>query len=268
MFDKKKVYEYVNGNAKTPLSKLFETLVIFLIIGSIIVVVLESVPLSPLGYEIVSILNISSIIVFTIEYFIRLWVSDLMYPKLNPVQARIKYALTPMALVDLLAIIPFYMPFLFPFDLRTIRMIRLVKIFRIFNLNQYTHGFYIILSVLRDRSAQLISSLFVVTILILMSAITMYNIENAAQPTVFKSALSGIWWAVCTLTTVGYGDIYPITFMGKFFAAIISLLGIGLVAIPTGIISSGFIEATNKEHNKEHKHNIHYCPNCGVKLPE
>lgn len=268
MINKKRVYEVVNGSVKTPLSKMFETLIIFLILGSILVVVLESVSLPTIGHEILSVLNIMTIIVFSAEYIVRVWVSDLRYPKLHPLKARIKYMLSPMALVDLIAILPFYMPFLFPFDLRTIRMIRLIKVFRIFNMNEYTHGFYIILSVLKDRAAQLISSLFVVTILILISAVTMYNVESAAQPTVFKNALSGVWWAVCTLTTVGYGDIYPITFFGRVFAAIISILGIGLVAIPTGIISSGFIEATSKENHKSHKDKIHYCPNCGIKLPE
>jgi voltage-gated potassium channel len=98
----------------------------------------------------------------------------------------------------------------------------------------------------------------------------MYNVEYDAQPEVFENAFSGLWWAVATFTTVGYGDIYPITALGKLFSGIIALLGIGLVAVPTGIISAGFIEQINNENSKDKNDgdDKHYCPYCGKKLDD
>lgn len=114
----------------------------------------------------------------------------------------------------------------------------------------------------------MLSSVFVVIILMIIAAVLMYNVENAAQPEVFSNAFTSLWWAVATFTTVGYGDIYPITVLGKILSGVIALLGIGLVAVPTGIISSGFMEQIEEEKNNQNNENDkkEYCPYCGHKL--
>lgn len=154
-----------------------------------------------------------------------------------------------MALVDLVAILPFYLPFIVETNYSVLRVLRLVRLTRIFKVNRYTKALSTILEILKEKMAQLASSFLVILILMIISSVLMYNFEYTAQPNVFKNAFSGLWWSVATFTTVGYGDIYPITTLGKIFSAIIAILGIGLVAVPTGIISAGFIERTENLNN-------------------
>lgn len=207
-----------------------------------------------------------SIFIFSLEYILRVWTADLLYPDYTPGSARLKYIVSWMALIDLLSIIPFYVPMLIPFDLKVLRSVRLLRLFQIFKLTRYTSSLFSILRVIRKKASQLLSSMAVVLILIIISSLLMYSVENPAQPEVFDNALSGMWWAISTLTTVGYGDIYPITAIGRVIGSIIALLGIVLLAIPTAIISSGFIELNNAKHLEEHDTDTHYCPHCGKKL--
>lgn len=139
-------------------------------------------------------------------------------------------------------------------------MLRIVRLFRVFKLNRYTSALSTIATVFKKKKSQLISSIFVVLLLMIIAAVLMYSIENEAQPDVFENAFSALWWAIATLTTVGYGDIYPVTVLGKILSAVIALLGIGLVAVPTGIISAGFMETIDHDEEKC------YCPYCGKKI--
>ncbi len=170
-----------------------------------------------------------------------------------------------MALVDLLAILPFYLPFIIPIDLRVLRMVRLLRILRILKVNRYTSALSAVGNVIKSKASQLISSMLVVLVLMVMASVLMYNVESEAQPEVFENAFSGMWWAVATLTTVGYGDIFPVTALGKALSAVIALLGIGLVAVPTGIISAGFMENITARNDGaiEEKH---FCPYCGKRI--
>ena len=170
-----------------------------------------------------------------------------------------------MALVDLMAILPFYLLFLAPVDLRVLRMLRIMRIFRVFKFNRYTKALSAIGDVFRRKKSQLLSSIFVLVLLMLIASVLMCNVEHEAQPEVFSNAFSSLWWAVETFTTVGYGDIFPVTIMGKILSGIIALLGIGLVAVPTGIISAGFMEQIN-EKTQSSKDEKDYCPYCGHKL--
>lgn len=263
---KQKIYRIINADDTGYLpSKIFDIVIIILILESIISVILSTFSDMPIIIiRIISFLETFSIIVFTIEYVIRIWTSDLLYPQDGKIKSRIKYIFSFMALIDLFAILPFYIPFITNVDLRMIRLFRLIRMIRIFKLNRYTTSLSVIGNVLLRKKEQLISSIFVVFILMIISSIFMYYFEHDAQPDVFENAFSGLWWAIATLTTVGYGDIYPITFMGKIISAIIALLGIGMVAVPTGIISAGFSEELD-ECNKIEK-NYKYCPHCGKKL--
>lgn len=145
-------------------------------------------------------------------------------------------------IVDLLSFLTYYLPVFFPSGVAAFRMIRIVRIFRLFKINAYYDSLNVITEVIAGKRQQLISSVFIILILMLASSLCMYSLENEAQPDVFQNAFSGIWWAASTLLTVGYGDIYPITFWGKLLGIFITFLGVGMVAIPTGIISAGFVD--------------------------
>jgi voltage-gated potassium channel len=168
----------------------------------------------------------------------------------------------------LLSILPFYLPFFFNVDLRVLRSLRLARLLRIFKANRYTYAIQKVLFVIKNKSTELLSSIFVIFVLMLISSVLMYSVESPVQPEVFKNGFSGLWWAVATFTTVGYGDIYPITSIGRFLSAIIALLGIGLVAVPTGIVTSGFMEANSEENENENSSDDekHFCPYCGKNL--
>ena len=155
---------------------------------------------------------------------------------------RQKYIFSGSGIVDLLSFLPNYLPVFFPAGAVAFRMFRVIRILRIFRVNSYYDALNVITEVIRRKRDQILSSVFIIVMLIIASSLCMYSLEHEAQPEVFKNAFSGIWWSVSTLLTVGYGDIYPVTVLGKMFSIIITFLGVGMVAIPTGILSAGFVE--------------------------
>lgn len=179
---------------------------------------------------------------FCIDYILRIFTAKFLYPKETELRAIGKYMVSFSGLIDLLSFLPDYLPFFFPSGTVAFRMIRIVRIFRLFKINAYHDSLSVITAVIKSKKQQLISSVFIILVLMLGSSLCMYSLENEAQPEVFSNAFSGIWWAASTLLTVGYGDIYPITTLGKVFGIFITFLGVGMVAIPTGIISAGFVE--------------------------
>lgn len=244
---------------------IFDGVIISLIIVNVIMVIVETFTLPALVQDIFYYIEIVSVVVFSIEYIARVYTSDLLYSDISPMRARIKYIFSFMALIDLLAILPFYLPFVISIDLRVLRMLRIIRLLRVFKVNRYTNALTSIGTVFKRKKNQLLSSVFVVMVLMVIASVLMYNIESEAQPEAFSNAFSALWWAVATFTTVGYGDIYPITAMGKILSAIIAFLGIALVAVPTGIISAGFMEQISNEKN-ENEDKKEYCPYCGHKL--
>lgn len=179
---------------------------------------------------------------FAVDYILRLWTARFLYPKLKEAHAVRKYIFSFSGIVDLLSFVPYYLPVFFPMGTVAFRMVRIVRIFRLFRINAYYDSLSVIKDVIAGKKQQLISSVFIILVLMIGSSLCMYSLENEAQPEVFKNAFSGIWWAASTLLTVGYGDIYPVTTMGKMFGIFITFLGVGMVAIPTGIISAGFVD--------------------------
>lgn len=186
-----------------------------------------------------------TVFIFCIEYILRIWTADFLYPESKKGRARIKFLLSFDGIVDLLTIIPAF--FLSGFVI--FRMLRVARIFHLFRLNAKYDSFNVITTVLYEKRNQIISSVFIVMILMLASSLCMYSVEHNAQPDVFCNAFSGIWWSMSTLLTVGYGDIYPITTLGRIMAICIAYLGVGVVAIPTGIISAGFVEQYQRKSN-------------------
>lgn len=199
------------------------------------------------SYEgIIGVIEWVTIIIFTIEYVLRLWTADFLYPADNRVTSAFKFAFSFYGIIDLLTILPFYLPFFFPSGIVAFRMLRVIRIFRLFKINSTYDAFNVITDVLKDKKNQLLSSMSLILIMMVASSLFMYSLEHEAQPDQFSNAFSGIWWATSTLLTVGYGDIYPVTIGGRIMAIVISFLGVGMVAIPTGIISAGFVEQYTK----------------------
>ena len=179
---------------------------------------------------------------FCIDYILRLWTAKYLYAEQTPAVAVKKYMFSFTGIIDLLSFLPYYLPIFFPSGAVAFRMLRVVRIFRLFRINAYYDSLNVITEVIVGKRQQLISSVFIIVILMIASSLCMYSLEHEAQPTVFTNAFSGIWWSASTLLTVGYGDIYPVTNLGKMFGIFITFLGVGMVAIPTGIISAGFVD--------------------------
>lgn len=258
-----RLFDDEKGNAKGEL--IFEKFISILIILNAVVIVLESYKgiyneYSTFFYA----FEVFSIIIFTIEYFIRIWIADKLYEAKSSFRARLKYITSYFGIIDLISILPFFLPFIFKIDLRILRLLRLFRLLRLLKLNRYFNSLRVISSVIKKTKSEIAVTVFLVFILLVLSSTLMYHIENEAQPNAFENIGQALWWAVATLTTVGYGDIYPVTGTGKLLSAIIALLGIGIVALPTGIISSAYIEEIQKNKKEE----ICKCPHCGKNINE
>ena len=202
--------------------------------------------------------EIFSITVFSLEYILRLWSCTADEGFERPIWGRIKFVLTPMALIDLLAVLPFFLPAIIPLDLRFLRAVRLFRLFRLMKIARYSESFVRMARVFRAKKEELVIAFLAGCVLLVVAASLMYFFENEAQPDKFGSIPAAMWWAVVTLTTVGYGDIYPITAAGKVIAGAVSLIGVGLVALPAGIIASGFMQEIQRPSR------IYIiCPYCG-----
>ncbi len=184
----------------------------------------------------------ATVFFFAIDYVLRLITANYLYPESNERDSLIRYIFSATGIIDLLSFLPYYLPVFFPSGIAVFRMFRVVRIFRLFRINAYYDSLNVITEVIVSKKQQLLSSVFIILTLMLASSLCMYSLEHEAQPEVFSNAFSGIWWSASTLLTVGYGDIYPVTNLGRIFSIIITFLGVGMVAIPTGIISAGFVE--------------------------
>ncbi len=242
---------------------LLEYSIIIIILLNMLAVVLESVSSFSVYRQWFFVFELFSISVFSIEYLFRVVVCVKEEKYSHPVWGRVKYVFSPMALIDLIAILPAYLTFINA-DLRFLRMVRVARIFRFVKLGRYTKAGQMLISVLSKKKEELILTIGLIIILMLVSASLMYAVENEAQPDEFSSIPVACWWAIVTLTTVGYGDVYPVTLLGKLFAAFISILGIGMFALPAGILGAGFVEEVEASKKKD----APICPHCGKNFNE
>jgi voltage-gated potassium channel len=180
-------------------------------------------------------------------------------------RGRIQYALSPYALIDLIALTPFYLPLVIPIEFRMLRLLRLLRLFRVLRLGKYSNAFETFVDVLKSRKEELVITIIMAIIILVLASSTLYTVERDAQPDKFSSIPDAMWWAVVTLATVGYGDVYPITPLGKFIAAIVALTAIGLFALPAGILAAGFADRLNARHEGNDRQNIS-CPQCGADI--
>ncbi|MFA5221027.1 MAG: ion transporter [Methanoregula sp.] len=241
----------------SPAGKYFNYFMIFIIVLNVLVVILETVqPVHAQFFWEFSVIDLVSVIIFTIEYILRLWVCVLHREFKNPFSGRIRYALTPFAIIDLLAIAPFYLPMFMPIDLRFLRILRLFRIIRVLKLGRYSEATTAFHRVLVKKKEELILTFSILGIAIVLSSSLMYYAEHDVQPEAFASIPHAMWWALVTLATVGYGDVYPITPLGKLLGGIVVIIGIAIFALPSAIFASGFIE------DYHHRKRI-VCPACG-----
>lgn len=256
---KKRVFQIIEvGYDLDFMSRAYDFVNVFAILLNILISVLYTFENIKAQYgSWLTVIEIITICFFAIDYFLRVWTADILYSELPKGKAFRKYIFSFMGIVDLLSFLPYFLPVFFPAGTVAFRMIRIVRIFRLFRINAYYDSLSVITEVIASKAQQLISSVFIILVLMLASSLCMYSLEHEAQPDVFSNAFSGIWWATSTLLTVGYGDIYPITTMGKLFGIFISFLGVGMVAIPTGIISAGFVnQYTTIKKRAEYGHEM------------
>ena len=223
-------------------SRLFDIMLIVMILANLLIAILSTFEDAAPYMGILEVIEWITVAGFAAEYGLRIWTADYLYPGLPKGRARLKYILSFNGIIDMLSFLHHLLPFFFPTGVVAFRMFRVVRIFRLFRINAYYDGLNVIGEVIRSKKDQILSSVFIILVLMMASSLCMYGLEHEAQPQVFRNAFSGFWWAVSTLLTVGYGDIYPITALGRLFGIAITFLGVGMVAIPTGILSAGFVE--------------------------
>lgn len=235
------------GHGEDWISRSYDILNTMMIVVNLVVSIMGTFDRIQSRYsELLLIIELITVMFFAADYVLRLWTAKFLYPRLKEPKAVAKYVLSVTGMIDLFSFLPYFLPVFFPSGVVAFRMFRIARIFRLFRINAYYDSLNVITEVIASKGQQLLSSAFIILVLMLASSLCMYSLEHEAQPEVFKDAFSGIWWSVSTLLTVGYGDIYPITFLGKVFGIFITFLGVGMVAIPTGIISAGFVDQYSK----------------------
>lgn len=250
------VYDYLHDSKnESRLSLAINMALIVLILSNVFAVILETVNSIYFPYQYwFNLFENISIGIFTIEYLLRFWCVVEEKPEQSAWKTRWQWITSGSAIIDLLAILPAYINFFVQLDLRTLRTLRLLRLLK---LTRYFTSLQILLRVLEREKGSFQAVLFILSILIVMAAAGVYIVENQAQPQVYSSIPASMWWAVVTLTTVGYGDVTPITPLGKFLGAIITILGLGLAALPAGILATGIAnELEARKHELELKFQI------------
>jgi len=269
---KRNVYTFLSvSDNRRDLSWYFDITLITLIILNVVAIILESVPSISEKYgPQFEFFELFSVIFFSIEYILRVWsiTEDPEYS--HPFWGRLRYIISPMALVDLLAILPFYAALsgrmTSMIDARFLRALRMFRLLRLFKIVRYVRALRIIVDVFRNKKEELLISLSFILFMLLLVSCGMYYVEKDEPGTQFTSIPATMWWGVATLTTVGYGDIYPVTALGKLLGGIIAILGIGLFALPTGILAAG-CSAEIEKHRKV-SDEAKFCSHCGKPLSE
>ncbi len=242
-------------------SKIVDLFIMLLIVLNVVAVVFETVPevQSRFGPYLHA-FDLFSVGVFTVEYLLRIWSCTADEHYRHPVTGRLRFMVRPMVLIDLLAILPFYLPKLFPMDMREVRVLRLFRLLRIFKLGRYSTALQLLGRILYNKKEELAVGLVVMLILLVFASSSMYYVEREAQPEAFSSIPAAMWWSVVTLTTVGYGDVSPVTPLGKLLGAFVALIGVGTFALPTAILANGFMQEIDRRHKDCGQPR---CPHCG-----
>jgi voltage-gated potassium channel len=259
---KNRVHQILSGATSDPLSRAVSFGLIGLIILNVLAVMAESVASIRANYGgQLTTFEVISLTIFVTEYLLRIWSCPVDPEYRHPLTGRIRFALTPLAIIDLLAVLPSLL-FWTGVDLRFLRVLRMARLVRLAKLGRYSRALQTIWQVVRGKREELVMAVMLMTMILVVAASLMYMAENEAQPEAFSSIPATLWWGIMTLTTVGYGDVYPITSLGKLTAAVIAVAGIGLFALPAGIVGSAFVEL--REQKKVERQGM--CPYCGKPL--
>jgi len=244
---RRRAYEILEAARENdPQSRFCDGFLVLLISLNVMAVMLESVSVLAASYgPLFQRFELFSVSIFVVEYVARIWVC-VERPGLkfhHPVWGRLRYMITLMAVIDLVVLLPFFLALLGGVDLRFLRVLRLLRVFR---LTRYSSALRLLTDVLKDEAANIGAALFILMMMVILSASLVYLAEFHVQPNVFGSIPDALWWAVITMTSIGYGDVVPITTVGKIFGAAIGIISVGMVALPTGIIASGFNQALHQ----------------------
>ncbi len=260
---KNRLYEELFPGSNLLVNRVYNIGMMVLIFLNVVAVILETEQSLFSSYRYYfEVFDIFSVFVFAVEYMVRLWVCTEDPRYRHPVTGRVRYALEFLTLVDLFSFLPFFLPFV-SVDLRFIRSVRLIRLFRVFKIGRYSDSLNTLTRVIKSKKEELFVTLYAGLILLVIASSFMYLVEHKAQPENFSSIPDAMWWGAVTLTTVGYGDVYPKTLLGKMLGALIAMLGIGLFALPAGIIASGFASELQTKSKKVLK-----CPYCGKDIEE
>lgn len=245
--------------------KILNAFIIILIVLNVTAVMLETVESIHDRYKnFFHIFDMVSVYIFTVEYILRLWSSNHDPRYKHSIHGRLRYMVSTDALIDLVAILPFYIHVFVGFDLRILRILRLLRFFRLFRLTAYMKSAKMVKNVFKMRANELKLSFVLISFIIIIGACLLYFAEHNAQPDKFSSIPATLWWAVVTVTSIGYGDMIPITTLGKILSGLISFSGLAIFALPAGIITAGFLEEISKARKKK----AHNCPHCGLPVEE
>ncbi len=256
---KTKLYDILETPASGRAGRIVDTFLIVLIVGNVVVVTLHTVrSLAPKYGSFFWYFELFSVVVFSIEYALRMWICTKNASYGHPVFGRIKYFFSPLAIIDCIAIAPFILPMLIPIDLIFMRLLRLFRLLRLLKLGRYSESIRTMAGLLKSKKEEIAVTLTMSIILLLIASGLMYFIENAAQPDSFSSIPAAMWWGAMTMTTVGYGDVYPVTPAGKVLAGVIAFLGISLFILPAGIIAAAYTAEIQKK-----KAERVVCSRCG-----
>ena len=244
---RKELYSVLEAPRLGTLAAVANGFLMTLIVANVLAVILESVqPVYQRSGTWFESFEVVSVAIFTLEYFARLWVCVEAGAGDGSWRERLRYLVTPMALIDLLAVLPFYLSAFVPMDMRFLRALRLLRVFK---LSRYSMAMDLLVTVIRNELAVMASAMFVMLIIVIVAASGIYLIERESQPEAFQSIPQAIWWAAVTLTTVGYGDVVPVSVGGKIFGLFITIAGVGMVALPAGILASGFSQELLKRRD-------------------
>lgn len=264
-FTRARVYLALSGDTSTLLNRMISLGLVVLILLNVLAVILGSVESLEVQYgTLFDRFESFSVAVFLAEYLLRVWSCTDVPRYRSTVTGRLRYMLAPLAIIDLLSILPTLLLWT-GVDLRFLRMLRLVRMLRLAKLGRYSEALQLMGHVLIQKRESLLLSLLIMFLVLVVSSSLMFMVEHDQQPEAFSSIPTAMWWGIMTLTTVGYGDIYPITPLGKLLGAFISILGIAMFALPTAILGAAFFEFTDLRKRPPEPTR---CPHCGKPMDD
>ena len=242
---------------------VFDYFIIVLILLNVLAVFIESFPQSNQYNSFLRKFELFSVIVFTIEFAMRLYVADITHPKKPRYLSCLAFIFSPLALIDLVSILPFYLPLVFAVDLGFLRIFRFFMFLRIMKFKRYIEPLDLIASVMKEKSKELVVTLIIALIIIVSASAMIYFLENPVQPEVFSDMLSSVWWTIDSMTPASFEKKVPLTFAGRLLGGSLGIFGVGMVALPAGIISAGFLQRINENKKKAKQESKGTCPHCG-----